>query len=152
MWIWRASLNYLHFECQATHQLLNCWHIKKDEVPENSQYLQPWSEHSWTAKHIQDYSMQLCSSRNGMDNYSILNIQKKAKNLRAWPWKCAERNGKSDRHTLTQEHTHMPFSTFQYTFYTTWLSWTLTLGNVTEKVKGELILVTAHCPVFASDF
>lgn len=55
-------------------------------------------------------------------------------------------------HTHTQEHTHMPCSIFQYTYYITWLSWTLTQGNITDKVNGELILVTAHCPVFVSDF
>jgi hypothetical protein len=77
---------------------------------------------------------------------------KKTRNLRAWPWKCAKRNGTSDRRTHTRTQTHMPFSTFQYTYYKTWLSWTLTQGNVTEKVNSELILVTAHCPEFFSDF
>jgi hypothetical protein len=84
--------------------------------------------------------MQLCSSWNGMHNYANLNIQKKTKNLRAWPWKCAERNGITDTHT--------PFSTFQYTYYITWLSWRLTQGNLTEKVNGEL----THSPLFVSDF
>lgn len=79
-------------------------------------------------------------------------IYKETKNMRAWPWTCAENNGISDTHTLTQEHTHMPFSTFQNTYYITWLSWTLTQGNVTEKINSELMFVTAHCPVFVSDF
>jgi hypothetical protein len=109
--------------------------------------------------------MQLHSSRNGMHNYTILNTQKTQ-------WTCVpdhetvlremvqQTDRQTDRHTHThthtlthtRTHTHMPFSTFQYTYYITWLSWTLTQGNVTEKVNGELILVTAHCPVCVSDF
>jgi hypothetical protein len=86
-----------------------------------------------------------------MHNCAILNIQKRQRTcMPDHENALTEMVHPTDTHS--QEHTHMLFSTFQNTYYITWLSWTLTQGNVTERVNGELIFVTAHCPVFDSDF
>lgn len=73
--------------------------------------------------------------------------------MQTWIYKKRQRTCVPDhenvlREMVQQTHTHTPFSTFQYTYYITWLSWRLTQGNLTEKVNGEL----THSPLFVSDF